>query len=103
MRDNGNPKAKRTGGAIRFIPAAVLLLVVLVGCAATQSKKEPASSFTPPKQASAQQPIPLPEPGPAPHSLAPTGSLWAPNSGSLYADVRAAKVGRFPSQVHCHS
>jgi flagellar L-ring protein precursor FlgH len=35
----------------------------------------------------------MPDPGPQPASLAPAGSIWAPGSGSLFADVRAAKIG----------
>ena len=35
----------------------------------------------------------MPEAGPPPTSLAPTGSLWAPADGSLFANVRAAKIG----------
>jgi flagellar L-ring protein precursor FlgH len=94
MRNNGNHKTKRAGAAIRVIPAAVVLVLILTGCAAMQTKKDPAASFTPPpKQVLAPKPIPMPEPGPAPASLAPTGSIWAPSNGSLYADVRAAKIG----------
>jgi flagellar L-ring protein precursor FlgH len=39
------------------------------------------------------KPLPLPDAGPAPASLTSTGSLWAPASRSLFADIKASKVG----------
>jgi flagellar L-ring protein precursor FlgH len=89
MLNNRNNRAN----AIGFISAAVLLMLILSGCASLQSKKDPSASFTSPKQMSSSRPMPLPEAGPHPASLAPTGSLWAANSGSLFADLRASKVG----------
>jgi len=71
----------------------MLLVLLLSGCAALHQKKDPASSFKPPMQVSGTGQIPMPAAGPAPSSLAPSGSLWAANSGSLFADVRAAKIG----------
>lgn len=79
--------------ATRFISAAVMLAMVLSGCAAVQSKKDPAASSRFPKQVSSSKPPALPEPGPPPASLAPTGSVWSPANGSLFADVRATKIG----------
>jgi flagellar L-ring protein precursor FlgH len=35
----------------------------------------------------------MPEAGPQPATLASSGSLWSSSSGSLYADIRAAKIG----------
>lgn len=72
---------------------AVLLLAVLSGCATAKSKEGPNASVLPPKQYTSSRALPLPEPGPQPSSLAPTGSLWAPSSGSLFADLKASKVG----------
>ncbi len=71
---------------------AVLLTIILTGCASAK-QKDPAISFTPPKQMSNSVPLPLPEPGPQPASLAPTGSLWNNGSGSLFADLKATRVG----------
>ena len=91
MRNNRNPVAIGNAAAIRFVSAALLVLI-LSGCAAMQPNKAPASPLTPPKPVSSPV-IPLPEAGPQPASLAPTGSLWAPSSGSLFADLKASKVG----------
>ena len=105
MPDDATLGAKRTGRAnwvsalhsslftLHSISIAVILVPILSGCASMQSKNDPAASFTPPKQVSSSRALPLPEAGPAPASLAPTGSLWAPASGSLFADVRAMKIG----------
>jgi len=92
MRNNRNPGANGKVTAIRYISTALLVLI-LSGCAAIKSNKDPAASFTSPKQWSSPKPLPLPEAGPQPASLAPTGSLWAPLSGSLFADLKASKVG----------
>ncbi|MHC1725552.1 MAG: flagellar basal body L-ring protein FlgH [Syntrophobacteraceae bacterium] len=71
---------------------AALLVLALSGCAGTNTNKD-TSSLTPPKMIANSSKLPLPEAGPQPGSLAPNGSLWAPSSGSLYADLKAAKVG----------
>ena len=92
MRNNRNPGANGKVTAIRFISTALLVLI-LSGCAAMQSGKDPAASFNTPKQVWSPKSLPLPEAGPQPASLAPTGSLWAPGSGSLFADLKASKVG----------
>jgi len=73
--------------------SAVMLVLVLSGCAGGQSKDGVPPSFSPPKQISSSTPIPLPEAGPPPLSVAPTGSLWAANSGSVFADIKATKIG----------
>ena len=91
MRNNRNPGANGKAAAIRLISAALLVLI-LSGCAAMQPNKAPASPLTAPKPVFSP-PVPLPEAGPQPASLAPTGSLWAPSSGSLFADLKASKVG----------
>ncbi len=91
MRNNRNPVAIGNTAAIRFVSAALLVLI-LSGCAAMQPNKAPASPLTPPKPVLSPV-LPLPEAGPQPASLAPTGSLWAPSSGSLFADLKASKVG----------
>jgi len=91
MRNNRNPGANGKVAAIRFISAALLVLI-LSGCATMQSNKSPAASFNA-KTGSNPKSLPLPEAGPQPASLAPTGSLWAPASGSLCADLKASKVG----------
>lgn len=78
------------------IPGIMLVLVVLAlsGCAGINSNKTAASPpVIPPKQYSSAPSTPYPEPGPQPPSLAPTGSLWASSSGSLFADLRATKIG----------
>ena len=92
MRNNRNPGANGNTAAIRFISAALLVLI-LSGCAAMQSGKDPAASFNAPKPVLSPKSLPLPEAGPQPASLAPTGSLWAPAAGSLFADLKASKVG----------
>ena len=91
MRNNRNPVAIGNTAAIRFVSAALLVLI-LSGCAGMQPNKAPASPLTPPKPVLSPV-IPLPEAGPQPASLAPTGSLWAPAAGSLFADLKASKVG----------
>ena len=91
MRNNRNHGANGNAAAIRFVSAALLVLI-LSGCAAMQPNKAPASPLTAPKPVFSP-PVPLPEAGPQPASLAPTGSLWAPSSGSLFADLKASKVG----------
>ncbi len=78
--------------AIRFIPAALLLLI-LSGCAGTTINKQPAAPLRPATQAAVPNLLTMPEAGPQPASLGSTGSLWSPASGSLFADVRAAKIG----------
>ncbi|HYA40616.1 MAG TPA: flagellar basal body L-ring protein FlgH [Syntrophobacteraceae bacterium] len=115
MPDNANLDPGRTGGAnhLAFIKAmrgdftaphsplfsfhgvsmAVILVLVLSGCASMPWKSDSPASFTSPGQASSLRALPLPEAGPPPASLAPTGSLWAANSKSLVADVKAAKIG----------
>jgi flagellar L-ring protein precursor FlgH len=72
--------------------SSVALVLVLAGCAGMKSSKEQASLASPPKQLPGAK-LPMPEPGPEPASIAASGSLWAANSGSLYADIRAAKIG----------
>ena len=91
MRNNRNPGANGNATAMRFVTGAMLVLI-LSGCAAMQPNKAPASPVTAPKPV-LSPPLPLPEAGPQPASLAPTGSLWAPASGSLFADIKATKVG----------
>lgn len=82
------------GSMLRLAPAMVLVVLALSGCAAMkQDKAAAAPPVAPPKQLASAPIIPLPEPGPQPASMAPTGSLWEPSSGSLYADVRASKIG----------
>jgi len=92
MQNNRNPGANGNAVAIRFISAALLVLI-LSGCAGMQSNKDPAASSNAPKPVMSPKSVPLPEAGPQPASLAPTGSLWAPASGSPFADLKAAKVG----------
>ena len=91
MRNNRNHGANGKAAVIR-LSSAVLLVLILSGCAAMQPNKAPASPLTAPKPVFSP-PVPLPEAGPQPASLAPTGSLWAPSSGSLFADLKASKVG----------
>jgi flagellar L-ring protein precursor FlgH len=90
MRVSERLQSAKNIAVVLVISAAVLVLVVS-GCAGTKSKTEPASG-TIPKQLSGPK-LPMPEPGSEPPTIAASGSLWASNSGSLYADVRAAKVG----------
>jgi len=92
MRKHKNLLAGKNIAAIRFISAA-LLVMVFSGCAGTKPNKEPAASYTPPKQLSESKLLSMPDAGPPPATLASTGSLWSPGSGSLYADVRASKIG----------
>jgi flagellar L-ring protein precursor FlgH len=87
-------KRRGAGGniaATRFI-SAVLLILVLSGCAGVKSNKDQAASMTPPKQLAGPK-LPMPEAGAQPATLASTGSIWSPASNSLCADVRAAKIG----------
>lgn len=92
MKTYGSPRNSGTG--LRFLTAALVALL-LTGCATVKTKSDaPAASFTPGKQLPVAKAMPLPEPGPQPASLAPTGSLWAPSAGgSLFADLKAAKIG----------
>lgn len=76
-----------------MVLAAACLAAVLAGCATTKADKAAAPSVIPPVKQTSSSSIPYPEAGPQPSSLAPTGSLWAPASGSLFADLKAAKVG----------
>ncbi len=92
MRNSINPGAHGNAAAILFISAALLVLI-LSGCATMQSNKAGAASSNAPKPVLSPKSLPLPEAGPQPASLAPTGSLWAPASGSLFADLKASKVG----------
>jgi flagellar L-ring protein precursor FlgH len=92
MKINGFVQMPLCKAAPRLIMAA-LLLAVLSGCATAKSKEVPNAGVLPQVQHTGSKPLPLPEPGPQPSSLAPTGSLWAPSSGSLFADVKASKVG----------
>jgi len=95
MSVNANAKdrtlGKRVPGALRIF--AVLAVLALPACAGTKADKNVPPAFTPPKQVSGIQTVPYPDPGTQPSSLAPTGSIWATNSGSLFADLKAAKVG----------
>jgi flagellar L-ring protein FlgH len=92
MRNNRNNGVNGNLAAIRFISAALLVLI-LSGCAGTKANKDPSSSLHAPQPVSSPKSLPLPEAGPRPSSLAPTGSLWAASSGSLFADLKASKVG----------
>jgi flagellar L-ring protein precursor FlgH len=83
----------RWASAFHSTSAVVILVLIISGCSSMHLKNDPAASFTPPKQTSNSKGLPLPEAGPPPQSLAPIGSLWAPGSGSLFADVRASKIG----------
>jgi flagellar L-ring protein precursor FlgH len=77
--------------AVLLISAAMVVLV-LSGCAGVKSNKDQAASMGPPKQLSGPK-LPMPEAGPQPATIASSGSLWNTASGSLYADIRAAKIG----------
>jgi flagellar L-ring protein precursor FlgH len=92
MGKNKNPVGGKKIAAIRIVSTALLVLI-LSGCAGVKSKQDPAASFVPPKQMSGPGLLPMPDAGGQPSSLASSGSLWAPNSVSLYADVRASKIG----------
>jgi flagellar L-ring protein precursor FlgH len=72
---------------------ALFLVLTVSGCATAKPEKAAAPPIIPPKQFSSAPSTPYPEPGPQPASLAPTGSLWAPSDGSLFADLKAAKIG----------
>jgi flagellar L-ring protein precursor FlgH len=88
----------RTSSRIFRLAAEILPLLVLgaalAGCATTANTvKTPPPAPVAHKVAPSVPPAPYPEAGPRPESMAPTGSLWAPTSGSLFADLKAAKVG----------
>jgi flagellar L-ring protein precursor FlgH len=101
MLDNANLDAERTSGAksvsllfiFRSISAAVVLVLLLSGCASMQPKSDRTPAIDPSRQLSSPKSLPLPDAGPPPASLAPTGSLWPSGSGSLFADIRASKIG----------
>lgn len=57
---------------------------------ANNSNNAPGASITVPVSAT-KPPLPLPPPQ-APQDL-PTGSLWSNNSGSLFRDIKASRVG----------
>ncbi|MGC9195542.1 MAG: flagellar basal body L-ring protein FlgH [Syntrophobacteraceae bacterium] len=73
------------------LAAAVSLLLFVSGCGALGAKKASEPGFAPPAIMSSPQPIPAA--GAPPVSLDPTGSLWNSGGGSLYADLKAHKVG----------
>lgn len=84
----------RTVLSLSCLLPALLLFSALSGCASMkQEKTTPTPPLLPQKQFSSASTSPYPEPGPQPASLAPTGSLWAPSSGSLFSDLRASKIG----------
>ena len=105
MPDNPNLGARLTGVpkwtstfhsllfTLHSILIAVILVLVLSGCASMPGKKDSSAPLAPPKPMPSFRELPLPEAGPPPASLAPTGSLWAPDSKSLVADVKACKIG----------
>ncbi|MGC9964846.1 MAG: flagellar basal body L-ring protein FlgH [Syntrophobacteraceae bacterium] len=82
-----------TNSAAILLISAAMLVLVLPGCAGVKSNKDQAASMSPPKQLSGPKLLPMPEAGPQPATLASSGSLWSSSSGSLYADIRAAKIG----------
>jgi len=80
--------------ALGMMALMVLVVPALSGCAAVKSEKSAATSpIMPEKQYSSAPILPYPEPGPQPPSLAPSGSLWQPSTGSLCADLKATKIG----------
>ncbi|MCE5334543.1 MAG: flagellar basal body L-ring protein FlgH [Desulfobacteraceae bacterium] len=83
---------RRSRSAMLLVSASVLAMIAS-GCASSGASKKDAALISPPKLTSRPPGTPLPEAGPQPSSLAPTGSLWAASSGSLYSDLRASKVG----------
>lgn len=76
---------------LNLVPVMILAVAALSGCATVKPDKTPAAPLM--KQVANPPSIHIPEPGPQPTTLAPTGSLWEPSMGSLYADVRAGKIG----------
>ena len=76
--------------ALSALAAAALLLLLVSGCATTGSQKAPQSS---PPRTLMSSPTPAPPAGAPPASLAPTGSLWSTGDGSLFADIKAHRVG----------
>jgi flagellar L-ring protein precursor FlgH len=86
------PEASKNIAAIRFISAAVFILI-FSGCAGMNFNRQPAAPLNPVNQVSGPKLLPMPEAGPQPATLASTGAIWNPASGSLFADVRAAKIG----------
>ncbi|MEN6441090.1 MAG: flagellar basal body L-ring protein FlgH [Syntrophobacter sp.] len=90
------PKSRSTIRTLRIsmVIPAICLTIGLMGCATTaKPEKPPQTAITPPTHVSGIPPVPYPEPGPKPSSLTPTGSLWAPTTGSLFSDLRATKIG----------
>lgn len=90
---SGSAGSRASLSIFRVVLPAVFAVLILSGCAGTSADKAMQPAFAPPKQLSVSQSVPYPEPGPKPASLAPTGSLWGPAGGSLFADLKAAKVG----------
>lgn len=70
-----------------------LFCLVLSGCVTTGSDKASQGASMPPKQIAGTPAVPYPEAGPPPASLAPNGSLWPQASGSLFADLKATRIG----------
>ena len=93
-----NPKTKRMNHGLGLDllrdlpgPAAVAMLLLLVsGCATLGSQKAPPSI---PPRTLLSSPTPIPPAGSPPASLAPTGSLWNTGDNSLFADIKAYRVG----------
>lgn len=84
-------KGRSAAGTVRILSAA-LLAWGLCGCVSMNAKNPTPPAPVPPQQTTRAPLPPSPEVG-QPASLAPTGSLWAPAGGSLFADLRASKVG----------
>ena len=87
-----DPRRSTAGPILRLIFAALLpALFFLSACAHGNGHKTAAPAPIPPPKPVAMSP--LPEPGLQPSTLAPTGSLWAASSGSLFQDVKAHQIG----------
>ncbi len=76
---------------LRPAAASAMLLLLVSGCASTKAEKMPKPSYSPPTLMSSPQPVP--PAGAPPASLAPSGSLWGAGDHSLFADVKACRVG----------
>lgn len=71
--------------------AVASLILLIAGCAAMEAHHAPKPS--PGARTLMSKPQSLPPAGAPPASMDPTGSMWRPGDGSLFADIKAHKVG----------
>jgi flagellar L-ring protein FlgH len=92
MSDNPGRFRRKPFPCLRFA-ALALAAACLAACAHMAPDKTASKAMIPPQRPPAATMTALPEAGPQPASLAPTGSLWAASNTSLFQDIKAHRVG----------